>query len=68
MVRLPRVAAVAELDVEIGDRAFSLRSVGVYALRLALPAQVRSDASRCKFDKKRRLLTVTMPTVVDVSH
>jgi HSP20 family molecular chaperone IbpA len=61
IVELPRVRAVADLDVHIGGAIVKLRAEGVYALELVLPAGVDSDAARCKFDKKRRVLTITVP-------
>jgi len=60
-VRVPRVHAVADLDVQIGDEVVSLRAEGLYALKLCLPQAVQSEAARCKFDKKKRVLTITMP-------
>ena len=67
VVRLPRVAAVGELDVEIGDRAVHLHAEGLYRLELALPHEVESEAAQCKFAKKQRTLTVTMPMKATVA-
>ena len=61
LVRVPRVGAVADLDVSIGEDAFSLMAEGLYALKLTLPQRVRADDARCKWDKRKRTLTVTMP-------
>ena len=62
-VQLPRIAAVGEIDIELGDTAVNLTTAeGLYELRLPLPTPVDSDAAKCKWDKKRRVLTVTMPT------
>jgi hypothetical protein len=67
LANLPRLAAIADLDVEVGDRALSLRAEGIYCLRIEpLPQPVRSDDARCKFDKKRRLLTITMPVAAEL--
>ena len=60
-VRVPRVYVVDDLDVQIGDRTVGLRAEGLYTLTLELPQPIRSEAARCKFDKKKRVLTVTMP-------
>ena len=61
-VRLPRVAAVSEIDLEMGAHALALTAAqGLYALTLPLPQRVVSDASKCKWDKKKRVLTVSMP-------
>ena len=61
-VQLPRIAAVAEIDLEMGETMLRLETAeGLYSLALPLPRAVDSDASKCKWDKKRRVLTVTMP-------
>ena len=62
-MRLPRVAAVADLDLQMGERALTLHAEGLYKLRLdPLPRAILCDDAKCKFDKKRRVLTVTMPS------
>ena len=67
VVQLPRVAAVGDLDVEMGERAISLRAEGLYKLRLdPLPRPIARDDAKCKFDKKKRVLTVTMPVAAAV--
>ena len=60
-VQVPRVGSVAEIEVELGEEAVSLRAEGLYRLQLALPRRVRADDAACKFDRKRRVLNVTMP-------
>ena len=60
-VELPRLASAAELDAQVGERAVTLLAEGLYRLELALPSAVLSDDARCRFDRKRRVLTVTMP-------
>ena len=62
-VKLPRVAAASELELEVGDAAISLSAEGLYRLQLALPAVGMSAEAGSKFDKKRRVLTVTVPLV-----
>ena len=62
VVSLPRVAAVSEIDLEMGAWAVSLTAAdGSYALKVSLPRAVDQDVAKCKFDKKRRVLTLTMP-------
>ena len=39
----------------------SLSAEGLYELQLALPVTGVSDTAGCRFDKKRRVLTVTIP-------
>jgi len=60
-VKLPRVAAAAELDLEVGDTAVSVCAEGLYQLMLQLPVAGASAEAASKFDKKRRVLTVRMP-------
>ena len=65
-VSLPRVGGVGEIDLQMGERQLSLSAgEGVYApydaLSLPLPHKVDSEGAKCKFDKKKRVLTVTMP-------
>ena len=61
VVPLPRVSGVGDLDLEMGEAAFALRAEGVYKLDVTLPKPVLADDAKCKFDKKRRVLTLTMP-------
>ena len=63
VVRVPRVTVVSDLDVEIGEALVCVRAEGVYALELPLPKTIRSDDAKCKFDKKKRVLTIAMPLV-----
>ena len=63
VVRVPRVAVVSDLDVEIGEALVCVRAEGVYALELPLPKTIRSDDAKCRFDKKKRVLTIAMPLV-----
>ena len=60
-VLVPRVAAASELDVSVGERAVELSAEGVYKLRVPLPHAVADADARCRFDKKRRALTITLP-------
>ena len=62
IVELPNVAAVSELDVNVGDKNVDLVAADAgYALSLTLPTPVLSDDAKCKWDKKRHVLTLTMP-------
>lgn len=60
-VEVPLLESAAELDVQLGDSDVALVAEGVYELRLRLPKQVNSDQAKCKFEKKKKRLTVTMP-------
>ena len=60
-VELPRLRTAAELEVDVGPRKLSLFAEGVYRLQLPLPQAIDADGARCRFDKKHRRLTITMP-------
>ena len=60
-VLVPRVGAASELSVSVGERSVELSAPGVYQLRVPLPHAVADAAARCRFDKKRRALTITLP-------
>ena len=60
-VSLPELSSAAEVDLQVGERAVELAVPGRYQLQLALPCAVASDDAGCRFDKKRRMLTVKMP-------
>lgn len=60
-VELPRLDCAAGLDARLSDTSAVLRVVGLYELKLELPRTVDSGRASCRFDKKRRRLTVTMP-------
>ena len=67
-VALPRVGGVGEIDLHMGECELSLTAgEGVYApydaLTLPLPHKVDSEGAKCKFDRKKRVLTVTMPVL-----
>ena len=47
--------------VHVGETKVCLAAEGLYALQLPLPRTVDADRARCRFDKKKRVLTVTMP-------
>lgn len=61
VVKLPEVSSAAEVELELGDDALSLSAEGLYQLALSLPVAGVSTQAGCKFDKKRRILTITMP-------
>jgi len=60
-VQLPRVRTAAEVELDVGKTKVCLAAEGLYALELPLPRAVDADRARCRFDKKTRVLTVTMP-------
>jgi hypothetical protein len=60
-VELPLVHTAADLDVDLGDSEVRISAEGVYRLALTLPAPVESTRAACKFEKRKRRLTVTMP-------
>ena len=56
-----QLSSAAELEVDVGTHTLKLAAEGVYRLDLPLPQAVDADRARCRFDKKRRTLTITMP-------
>jgi hypothetical protein len=60
-VDLPLVCSAADLDVHLGDAEVHISAEGVYRLVLPLPALVVSERAGCKFDRRKRRLTVSMP-------
>lgn len=60
-VELPLVCTAADLDVDLGDSEVHISVEGVYRLALPLLAPVVSARAACKFDRRKRRLTVTMP-------
>ncbi|KAL1528702.1 hypothetical protein AB1Y20_010036 [Prymnesium parvum] len=62
IVKMPRVATAAEVDLDLGASSIVLNVEGLYYLKLELPVPISTADSGCKFDKKRRILTVNMPT------
>ncbi len=61
LVRLPRIAAASDVQVEVGQGALSLHAEGVYRLRVSLPSGARCDDACCRFLRKRRELSVSVP-------
>lgn len=61
LVRLPRIAAASDVQVEVGQGVLSLHAEGVYRLRVSLPSGARCDDARCRFLRKRRELSVSVP-------
>lgn len=63
-VVLPLVASAGDIDAEIvKGSVFELTVEGLYAMQAVLPASIDEDAMSCKFDKKKRVLTVKLPVV-----
>ena len=47
--------------MDVGTHRLKLAAEGVYHLDVPLPQAVDEARARCRFDKKKRTLTVTMP-------
>ena len=56
-----QLSSAAELEVDVGTHRLKLAAEGVYHLDVPLPQAVDEARARCRFDKKKRTLTVTMP-------
>jgi len=63
-VALPLVASASDIDAEIvKGEVFELTVPGLYALQTTLPTAIDEDRMSCKFDKKKRVLTVKVPVM-----
>ena len=60
-IELPEVAKVSEVELDIGAERLQLAVTGKYKLDLQLPHTVKDEEAGAKFDKKARVLTVTLP-------
>ena len=56
-----QLSSAAELEVDVGTHRLKLAAEGVYCLDVPLPQAVDEARARCRFDKKKRTLTITMP-------
>ena len=56
-----QLSSAAELEVDVGTHRLELAAEGVSRLEVPLPQPVDEARARCRFDKKKRTLTVTMP-------
>ena len=56
-----QLSSAAELEVDVGMHRLKLAVEAVYRLDVPLPLAVDEARARCRFDKKKRTLTVTMP-------
>ena len=56
-----QLSSAAELEVDVGVHTLKLAVEGVYRLDVPLPQAVDEDRARCRFDKKKRTLMITMP-------
>jgi len=61
-VTLPLVTSAGAIDAEIvqGSR-FELEVEGIYKLSANLPAAINEEEMSCRFDKKKKVLTVKIP-------
>ena len=61
-IELEELTSAGEIDLDITERNLELKHEGVgYALSLSLPYPVLSEQGSAKFDKAKRVLTVTLP-------
>ena len=61
-LELPELSSAGEIDLDITERKLEMKHTGVgYELSLPLPFPVLSDQGSAKFDKAKRVLTVTLP-------
>ena len=60
-VETPGAASMRELELSLSPEAILLEVAGMQPLEVTLPAAVDDAAARAKFDRKTRVLTVTLP-------
>ena len=61
-VQLPLVTSAGSIDAEIVQgRDFELDVEGIYRLRARLPVTINEEEMACRFDKKKKVLTVKIP-------
>eukprot|EP01117_Protostelium_nocturnum_P016392 TRINITY_DN6489_c0_g1_i1.p2 TRINITY_DN6489_c0_g1~~TRINITY_DN6489_c0_g1_i1.p2 ORF type:complete len:225 (+),score=50.90 TRINITY_DN6489_c0_g1_i1:56-730(+) len=61
VVKLPELESVNQIDLEIGSKQFLLTSKLSHHLDIGLPFPVNEDATKAKFDRGTRILTVIIP-------
>jgi len=63
-VQLPLVTSAGDIDAGVVDaQVLELDVPGVYSLRAALPVPIDEDQMSCRFDKKKKILTVKLPAL-----
>lgn len=64
-IELPLVESAAAIDAYAECQQLEVAVEGLYFLRLPLNTQVKEDDLCCKWSKKTRTLTITLPTTPD---
>jgi len=64
-IEVPRVQKMKDLDLDINDKHLILKAANKYYLDISLPYKVNSDEGSAKFDSKAKVLTVTLPTIIE---
>merc|ERR1712146_436590 len=61
-IQLPRVVKAGDIEAEIvSSQIFELTVPGLYALRTTLPRPIDDEQMSCRFDKKKKVLSVKVP-------
>ena len=67
-VELPELSSAAEIDLDITERQLELSHEGVgYKLHVQLPYPVMYDQGSAKFDKAKKVLSITVPVRAEVA-
>jgi dynein assembly factor 2 len=67
-VELPELSSAAEIDLDITERQLELSHEGVgYKLHVQLPFPVMYDQGSAKFDKAKKVLSITVPVRAEVA-
>jgi len=63
-VQLPLVANASDIDAEVvGGQVLELEVEGKYHLMASLPVPIDEEHMSCRFDKKKKVLTIKLPAV-----
>jgi len=63
-IQLPLVKSAGDIDAGVVDaQVLELEVPGVYSLRTKLPVPIDEDKMACRFDKKKKCLTVKLPAL-----
>jgi len=60
-IEIPKVASMADVELEVSERRLVMNSKAVYSLTLALPYPVDDKKGSAKYDKTAKCLNVTLP-------
>jgi len=63
LVELPLVQKSSEIDAYVSDGVLEVEVENVYSLKVPLPCAIVDEELACRFKKKEKKLTITIPVV-----